>query len=75
MGNMKLTKEEKKLKEAMKIILRDGKSGHLYNVAIERYKELYTPERIENLAREIDDVDWTTNYNDDVKAIQQYIES
>lgn len=72
---MELTKEEKKLKEAMKIILRDGKSGHLYNVAIERYKELYTPERIANLAHEVDDVDWTTNYNNDIIAIQRYLKS
>ena len=68
-----LTKEEKNLKEAMKIILRDGKEGQLYNAAKDRYIALKTDERINNLAHELGNVDWTNQYKTDIETINKLI--
>ena len=64
-----LTTEEKKLKEAMKILLRNGRDGKMYNLAMERYNALVTPERIANLSHEIEGIDWTARYADDMLII------
>lgn len=65
-----LTKEEKQLKEAIKILVRDGRQGKLFDVAIQRYHGLKTDERINNIAHEIDGIDWSENYKQDIKIIE-----
>ena len=65
-----LTKEEKQLKEAIKILLRDGRNGKFFAAAMTRYCNLKTDERLYNLAHEIDGVDWTDNYNKDIAIIE-----
>ena len=64
-----LTIDEKKLKESMKILLRDGRHGKMYNLAIERYNALMTPERIANLSHEVKGIDWSNQYADDMLII------
>lgn len=64
-----LTKEEKQLKEAMKILVRDGRNGKLFDAAMARYRSLKTDERINNLAHEISGVDWTDSYKSDIATI------
>ena len=68
-----LTKEEKQLKEAMKILLRDGKNGKFFEIAKTRYLALKTAERINNFAHEINGVDWTDNFRTDIAKIEQII--
>ncbi len=70
---MELTREEKQLKEAMKILLRDGRTGRLFNAAKARYLALITNSRVSNLAHELDGIDWTNNYQNDIKQIDQII--
>ena len=65
-----LTKEEKQLKEAMKILLRDGRNGKLFEAAMARYRNLKTDERVNNLAHQIDGVDWTDGLKEDIAAIE-----
>jgi len=69
---MELTKEEKQLKESMKILLRDGRTGRLFVAARDRYLALKTDGRINNLVHEID-INWTKNYTDDVTEIEKII--
>ncbi len=64
-----LTKEEKQLKEAMKILLRDGKNGRLFEAAKARYTALKTDERINNLAHELTNIDWTEEKKRDIEEI------
>lgn len=71
---MELTKEEKMLKETMKILLRDGKAGRNYDAAKARYLALRSPERLHNLSHEIDGVDWTPNYANDSQEIDLLIQ-
>ena len=68
-----MEKEEKMLKEAMKIILRDGSEGRLFEAAKKRYIELSTPERIHNLSHELPGIDWTQRYAEDVAEIEKII--
>ena len=68
-----LTKEEKQLKEAMRILIRDGQEGNLYKVAVARYRKLVSEERIKNLSFEIEGVDWTSNYASDINKIEKMI--
>ncbi len=70
---MKLTEEEKQLKEAMKILLRDGKVGHLYISAKERFNNLYTDQRINNLGKEMESINLLPSYQKDVTKIKQMI--
>ncbi|TAL62119.1 MAG: hypothetical protein EPN88_13960 [Bacteroidetes bacterium] len=70
---MEFTKEEKQLKEAMKIILRDGKTSKLFNAAKVRYKDLKTDKRLYNIAHQIDGVDWTNNVRKDVIEIESIL--
>ena len=70
---MTLAKEEKQLKEAMKIILRDGKTGKLFEAAKTRYENLKTDDRLNNMAHEIDGVDWTVSIKKDVAEIESII--
>ena len=67
---MTLTKEEKQLKEAMKIILRDGNAGRLFEAAKARYQTLKTDARLNNMAHEIDGVDWAERIKKDVAEIE-----
>ena len=67
---MKLTQEEKQLKEAIKILIRDGRNGRLFAPAMERYNSLKTDERINNLAHEIEGIDWSANYAADILTIE-----
>ena len=68
-----LTREEKHLKEAIKILTRDGQAGKLYKIAAARYRELVSEERIKNLSSEIEGVDWTSNYASDIAEIEEMI--
>jgi hypothetical protein len=65
-----LTKEEKQLKEAIKILVRDGRNGKLFEAAIARYHNLKSDERINNLAHEIGGVDWSDSYKQDIALIE-----
>ncbi len=69
---MELTREEKMLKEAMKIILRDGQSGKFFEAAKARYLSLVSPKRLFNLSHELD-IDWTKNYKEDVEQIEELL--
>jgi hypothetical protein len=68
-----LNKEEKQLKEAMKILLRDGKNGRLFEAAKERYVNLSTDERHYNLAHELEGIDWTKENSADRATIESMI--
>ena len=47
-----MSKETIQLKEAMKILLRDGKNGRLFDAAKTRFLSLYTPERVDAMGVE-----------------------
>jgi hypothetical protein len=49
-----LTKEEMQLRNAMKLLVRDGKSGQHFEAAKERYINLMTDERIRNISNDLD---------------------
>jgi len=65
--------DQKKLKEAMKIILRDGKNGRLFAAAIARFKEFGIEENFHALAHELDGIDWTANIAQDKSEIEKMI--
>ena len=67
-----LTKEEKQLKEAIKILVRDGKQGRLFEAAKARYVSLKTDERVYSLAHELD-LDRTDWWNDTIKEVEKII--
>lgn len=68
-----LTKEESQLKNAMKLLIRDGKNGQHFAAAKERYINLSTDERHYNLSHEIAGVDWTKENAADRSAIEAMI--
>jgi len=68
-----LTNEEKRLKEAIKILIRDGKSGKFFEAAKSRYSELKNSERIINLSGELPGIDWTENYRENIASIEAMI--
>lgn len=70
---MTLTTEERQLKEAMKILLRDGKEGRLYGKAAERFLALYSEDRINNMGHEMDGVDLTLEFTRDAETIKNMI--
>lgn len=49
-----LTKEEMQLRNAMKLLVRDGKSGQHFEAAKERYISLVSDERIRNISNDLD---------------------
>ena len=71
-----LTKEEQQLRNAMKLLIRDGKNGQYFEAAKERYINLKTDERIANLARDLDPngVDfWVKEFANDCETIDKMI--
>lgn len=68
-----LTKEESQLKNAMKLLIRDGKNGQHFEAAKERYINLSTDERHYNLAHEIAGIDMTKEYTADRATIAAMI--
>lgn len=76
--NAMLTSDEKKLKNAMKLLVRDGKSGQYYEAAKERYISLKSDERIRNIASDLDPngVDfWVKEFSNDCAIIDSMINS
>lgn len=65
--------EQKKLKEAMKILLRDGKKGRLFEAAKKIFLANNTSENINALAHELDGVDWTKAISEDLAIIAKMI--
>lgn len=65
-----LTKDQRQLKEAMKIILRDGKDGRFFEIAKTRYIALKTEDNINALSHEIEGCDTSKQYQTDISEIE-----
>ncbi|MDD5501610.1 MAG: hypothetical protein PHH57_08055 [Candidatus Omnitrophica bacterium] len=73
---LELTKEERQLKEAMKILIRDGKGGRLFDAAKQRYLALKTETRLQNITAEyLQGVEGATHnpFENDIKVIDKMI--
>lgn len=68
-----LSKETRQLREAIKILLRDGKEGRLFDAAKARFEALYSDALISEMATEMDGIDLTKEIKADVDKIRKMI--